>query len=66
MLSPRHIDLPAAHPQISEIGEILSAGLIRLWRQKSTGKPQETREGSLDFSTTVSGHPTSPNRETVE
>jgi hypothetical protein len=53
-----NMESPPAREHIAELGEILAAGLIRLWGLKSSGKPQESREVSLDFLAVKSGHPT--------
>jgi hypothetical protein len=52
------VDDYVAHQRIAEIGEILAAGLGRVWAQKSSGKQDNRGESSLDFSATKSGHPT--------
>jgi hypothetical protein len=43
---------------VAELGEILAAGLMRVWERKSSGRSAETGESSLDLSGTKSGHPT--------
>jgi hypothetical protein len=43
---------------LSEIAEILAAGLMRLVARKSSPIFANTGDSSLDFSATKSGHPT--------
>lgn len=59
---PRVADSPPAGAQISEIGEILAAGLVRLSAPKSSEKSPDKPENLLDLSTPRSGHPTPENR----
>ena len=59
---PRAANSPPAGAQISEVGEILAAGLVRLLDRKSSEKSQENADNLLDFSATRSGHPTPANR----
>lgn len=53
---------PADGGRISEIGEILAAGLVRLSSRKSREKSPDKPENLLDFSAPRSGHPTPVNR----
>jgi hypothetical protein len=48
-----------ADSRIAEVAEILAVALRRLSARKSSPKPADTRESSLDFSPDQSGHPTS-------
>jgi hypothetical protein len=57
MLLPTSTDSPDKS-RILEIGQILGAGLIRLFGRKSSGKFAEHGESSLDLSAHESGHPT--------
>jgi hypothetical protein len=45
-----------APERISEVAEILAAGLMRLRAAKSSRKSAETGESSLDFTATESAH----------
>jgi hypothetical protein len=63
---PRPADSPPAGARISEIGEILGAGLIRLLDRKSSEKSHENPENLLDFPAARSGHPTPVNRRTPD
>jgi hypothetical protein len=47
----------AAREPITELAEILAAGLIRVLAGKSTEKRPLNGESSLDFSAIKSGHP---------
>ena len=48
--------------RVSEIAEILAAGLMRLEARKSSQISADTGESSLDFSPAESGHPTPVDR----
>jgi hypothetical protein len=48
--------------RVSEIAEILAAGLMRLMARKSSPISAENGESSLDLSAAESGHPTAINR----
>ena len=48
--------------RLSEIAEILAAGLMRLMARKSSQISTDTGDVSLDFSATESAHPTSVDR----
>jgi hypothetical protein len=48
---------------ISEIGEILAAGLMRLEARKSSQTSAASGESSLDISPAESGHPEQSNSE---
>ncbi len=56
----------AAQERIAELADMLAAGLIRVQARKSSEKPQQTGESSLDFSGTKSGHPAVPKRRTSD
>ena len=43
--------------RLGAIADILAAGLMRILARKSSGKSNQTRDCSLDFSATESGHP---------
>jgi hypothetical protein len=43
--------------RLSEVAEILAAGLVRLLARKSSRKSPDIRESSLDFMGHQSGHP---------
>jgi hypothetical protein len=61
MMTPRtHPENSAKH--LSEISEILAAGLMRLMARKSSQISTDTGDVSLDFSATESAHPTSVDR----
>ena len=47
---------------LTEIAEILAAGLMRLMARKSSPISADIGEVSLDFSATKSGHPTTVDR----
>jgi len=49
-------DLMAADERLSEIAEILAAGLMRLWARQSTPLSADSGEGSLDCPGHQSGH----------
>jgi hypothetical protein len=61
--SHRHSGVDQSEPQVrlTEIGELLAAGLVRVQARKSSGKSRETRENPLDFSGSRSGHRTTLN-----
>jgi hypothetical protein len=59
---PRLADSPPAGARISEIGEILAAGLLRLSDRKSREETLYKSENLLDFSAPRSGHPNPANR----
>jgi hypothetical protein len=63
---PCAAESPPAGAQISEIGEILAAGLVRLSAPKSSEKSPDKPENLLDFSATRSGDPTPANRRTPD
>lgn len=46
-----------AHDRLTEIAEILAAGLMRLHARKSSGKSADLGESSLDCVAHQSGHP---------
>ena len=46
----------AARARITEVGEILTAGYLRLLARKSRGKASPNGEIPLDISSTQSGH----------
>jgi hypothetical protein len=48
--------------RLSEIANILAAGLMRLVARKSSPIFADTGDSSLDFSATESGHPTPAKR----
>ncbi|ARP98242.1 hypothetical protein [Pseudorhodoplanes sinuspersici] len=59
------VDSPDTHRRITEIAEIVAAGLMRLAARKSSAKLAAVGESSLDFSPKQSGHPNPVNgRET--
>ena len=43
---------------LMEVAEILAFGLMRLYAPKSSQVSADSRESSLDFTPTKSGHPT--------
>lgn len=51
-----HIDSNRAS-ELSELAEILAIGLMRLSARKSSAKPVDIGESSLDFTGHQSGHP---------
>jgi hypothetical protein len=66
MVLPQPNDSPPANARISELGEILAAGLMRLWAAKSSGKSDKLGESSLDFSVGQSGDPTNAKRRALD
>jgi len=59
--SHRHagsFDSSTSKERLGEIADVLAIGLMRVLARKSSGKSNQTRDCSLDFSTTESGHPT--------
>ncbi len=59
---PGSFDSSTSKERLGEIADVLAAGLMRVLARKSSGKSNQTRDCSLDFSATESGHPT-PVRE---
>jgi hypothetical protein len=55
---PGSFDPSTSKERLGEIADVLAIGLMRVLARKSSGKPGQTRESSLDFSATESGHPT--------
>lgn len=49
--------VPDPHERLAEIAEVLAAGFMRLWAQKSRGLSADTGESSLHLAPERSGHP---------
>jgi hypothetical protein len=64
MLESDGRDSPDLHERIAEIGEILAAGLTRLWARKSSGKSADRGESSLALPADQSGHAEANSLET--
>ena len=64
-MTPLHPDRLTPSERLTELGQILAAGLMRLHARKSSRLSADGGDSSVDFPPDQSGHAVAPTRRTA-